>query len=305
MTPVTQFCIELVTSRSLGKAARIDTGRDLEPVSRSRRSLHRNESHSPFDPRRRRRAEPLSARNRLCLRGNDHPQRLDLDRAPLATKLAKAFVRKNKGTKFVILQGGSDIGINDVAHGRVTIGNASRKPQPSDPGGLVFNRIAYDAVCLITNPSNPLAGLSQDQVQSIFTGRTAAGARSGAEISGRSTSSPARPPPVPRTRSERSSSATPSASPRARRRSRRTACRPGGPDHNAIGFVSLDFVQGVYDVPYQGVACTLRNAKSGQYRGPPLLARDARHGDGRGEVVHHFASSAAPPDRQHPLGSLS
>ncbi len=38
-------------------------------------------------------------------------------------------------------------------------------------------------------------------------------------------------------------------------------------DPNAIGFVSLYFTSGVHPVAYQGVPCTLRNAKSGQYGG--------------------------------------
>ena len=38
-------------------------------------------------------------------------------------------------------------------------------------------------------------------------------------------------------------------------------------DKNAIGYVSFDFVAGLAAVPYAGVTCNLRNAKSGQYGG--------------------------------------
>ncbi len=38
-------------------------------------------------------------------------------------------------------------------------------------------------------------------------------------------------------------------------------------DKQAIGFVSFAFTGGVNAVGYQGVACNLRNAKSGQYAG--------------------------------------
>ncbi len=38
-------------------------------------------------------------------------------------------------------------------------------------------------------------------------------------------------------------------------------------DPNAIGYASFSFTKGLHDVPYQGVPCTLRNAKSGQYGG--------------------------------------
>jgi len=42
-------------------------------------------------------------------------------------------------------------GSPDVAHGRVSIGNSSRDPKPTDPGNLVFNPIAHDAICIITH----------------------------------------------------------------------------------------------------------------------------------------------------------
>ena len=92
--------------------------------------------------------------------------------APLATKLAKGYLKAKPGkAKFRILQGGSDIGIADVSRGRVSLGMSSRDPQPSDPGGLVFNRIARDGVCIATHPSNGIANISQDTVQAIFSGR--------------------------------------------------------------------------------------------------------------------------------------
>src|SRR3954447_17586700 len=92
--------------------------------------------------------------------------------APLATLLAKAYVKKHPGkVKFKLAQGGSDVGVADVAAGRVSIGNSSRDPKPSDPGGIFFNKIARDAICLATNPANKLPNLSQSQVQDIFSGK--------------------------------------------------------------------------------------------------------------------------------------
>jgi phosphate transport system substrate-binding protein len=191
--------------------------------------------------------------------------------APLVRELAKKYVQLNPGkVVFKLQQGGSDTGINDVAHGRVTIGNASRKPQPSDPGGLVFNRIAYDAVCLVTHPANRLAGLSQEQVQSIFTGRT----RSWSQVPGATASGAI----DIYTRTATSGTADAFREIFLGNTLNVAASAPAKPsnglvnqavrtDRNAIGFVSLDFVTGVHTVPYQGVACTLRNAKSGQYQG--------------------------------------
>ena len=56
---------------------------------------------------------------------------------------------------------------------------------------------------------------------------------------------------------------------RARRRSRPTASssRRSRSDPQAIGYVDFKFTDGTHAVPYKGVACNLRNAKSGQYPG--------------------------------------
>jgi phosphate transport system substrate-binding protein len=192
--------------------------------------------------------------------------------APLATKLAKAYLKsKGKGkVKFRILQGGSDIGIADVSRGRVTIGMSSRDPQPSDPGGLVFNRIARDGVCIATNPKNRLANLSQDQVQAIFSGRV----RSWSDVPGSNASGTI--DLIVRNPASGTQDAfqnifmgqdlrvSPSASQRPSngRVQQAIASNP-----NAIGYVDFNFTSGLSTTPYKGVVCTLRNAKSGQYGG--------------------------------------
>jgi phosphate transport system substrate-binding protein len=190
--------------------------------------------------------------------------------APLATKLAKAFVKKNKGVKFVILQGGSDVGITDVSRGRVTLGMSSRDPKPADPGGIVFNKIARDAVCVVTNKSNPIPNISQTQVQDIFSGRV----RSWTEVEGSHASGPI--DLIVRTAASGTQDAfqnifmglslrvAPSAQTKASNGLQAAAIKA---DPNAIGYASFSFTKGLFDVPYQGVPCTLRNAKSGQYPG--------------------------------------
>jgi phosphate transport system substrate-binding protein len=92
---------------------------------------------------------------------------------PLVSLLASKYVKTHPGkVKFKITQGGAQIGINDVAAGRVSIGDVSRDPIASDPAGLVFYPIAKYGICVITNKSNPVANLSASQVTSIFTGKT-------------------------------------------------------------------------------------------------------------------------------------
>ena len=193
--------------------------------------------------------------------------------APLATKLAKGYLKTKSGkgkVKFRLLQGGSDIGIADVARGRVTIGMSSRDPQPTDPGGLVFNRIARDGVCIATHPGNGMGNISQEQVQAIFSGSV----RSWSQVPGAKASGAI--DLIVRNPASGTQDAfqnifmgqnlriSPSASqkPSNGRVQQGIASNP-----NAIGYVDFNFTSGLHTIPYKGVACTLRNAKSGQYGG--------------------------------------
>jgi phosphate transport system substrate-binding protein len=193
--------------------------------------------------------------------------------APLATLLAKAFVKqpKYKGkVKFVILQGGSDIGITDVSRGRVTLGMSSRDPKAADPGGIVFNKIARDAVCVVTHPGNRIPSLSQTQIQDIFSGRI----RSWSQVPGASASGPI--DLVVRTAASGTQDAFQNifmgqtlrvAGSATTKSSNGLQAQTIKSDPNAIGYASFHFTTGLHSIPYQGVPCTLRNAKSGQYAG--------------------------------------
>jgi phosphate transport system substrate-binding protein len=189
--------------------------------------------------------------------------------APLAAKLARAYVTSCRHcVQFKLLQGGSDVGISDVSRGRVTIGNSSRDPKPGDPGGLVFNKIAQDGICLITNNANPVPNLSQEQVQSIFSGQTrdwgsVPGASGGGiDLFVRTAASGTQdafqkifmnPFKVANTASQKASNGLVQQAVRS--------------DKAGIGYVSLAFTSGVHAAAYKGVACNLRNSKSGQYGG--------------------------------------
>jgi phosphate transport system substrate-binding protein len=190
--------------------------------------------------------------------------------APLAGLLAKKWVKVcHKCVKFKLLQGGSNVGVADVAAGRVTIGNSSRDPQPSDPGGLIFTPIARDAVCLITNNANKLPDLSQNAVQHIFHGDTRDwGSVPGATVSGsiqlyqRAVTSGTHDAFQKLFMNPFSVSST------AKPESSNGLVEQDVSSHpNGIGYVSLHFSSGVHPVSYQGVSCTLRNAKSGNYAG--------------------------------------
>lgn len=191
--------------------------------------------------------------------------------APLATLLAKGYVKSSagKGTKFKLLQGGSDIGVADVARGRVTIGMSSRIPKPSDPGGLVFNEIAKDALCIATHRSNRVANLTQEQVQAIFAGEV----RNWNQVSGSDKSGTIN--VVIRTAASGTQDAFDKIfmAPKktfagaTQRASNGLIQQQLQRDPAAIGYVSLAFQNGVAVSNYKGVPCTLRAAKSGQYPG--------------------------------------
>ncbi|MFY9487890.1 MAG: substrate-binding domain-containing protein [Solirubrobacterales bacterium] len=206
---------------------------------------------------------------------------------PLSVKLAKAYNKKTKGkTKFKIAQGGSDIGIEDAARGRVVLGNASRDPQAGDPGGVVFNKIARDALCVATNKANTLANLSQAQIEAIFAGQI----KRWNDIPGASVTGPinlyVRTPASGTQDAFReifmgNTSVTGSASQKA---SNGVVQQSIKSDPNGIGYVSIAFTKGIAAAPYNGVSCTLRNAKSGRYGGSRnfwMVSRGKAKGDSK------------------------
>lgn len=88
---------------------------------------------------------------------------------PLAEKLSEAFKAKSPDINIVIQGGGSSVGIKSVNDETVDIGAASRELKPNEPN-LVKHLIARDGIAIVVHPSNPVAGLTREQVQGIFSG---------------------------------------------------------------------------------------------------------------------------------------
>jgi phosphate transport system substrate-binding protein len=189
---------------------------------------------------------------------------------PLVSLLVQKYEKLNKKVRVKISQGGTQVGINDVAAGRVSIADVSRDPLPADPAGLVFYPIAKYYLCVVTNKENPLANLTQAQVESIFTGKT----REWSKVPGAKASGPID------LISRNSTAGTLSnfttllmggkkvstlASEESSEGLQRQAIEK---DPNSIGFLSGYFAsQGVNDVAFNGVGCTLANATAGNYAG--------------------------------------
>jgi phosphate transport system substrate-binding protein len=221
--------------------------------------------------------------------------------APLASLLARKYEQVcHHCVNFKLLQGGSDIGVADVAAGRVTIGNSSRDPKPSDPGGLVFTKIARDAVCIITNNANPVPAIDQAGVQAIFGGRV----RTWSQVPGASqhgTIDVAVRTPGSGTQDAFQRiflGSTKVFGGASQKTSNGLIQQLVKSDPGAVGYVSLFFTKGVHAIPYKGVPCTLRNAKSGQYGGERnfyMVTRGAPKGAAKQWIswITHSAAAAA------------
>jgi phosphate transport system substrate-binding protein len=186
--------------------------------------------------------------------------------------LAQKYVKTHAhAVKFKIAQGGAQVGINDVAAGRVTIADVSRDPLPSDPPGLVFYPIAKYGICVITNKANPLANLTQAQLTAIFTGKT----RSWSQVPGASASGTI--DLISRTSVAGVLTSFQTlllegkkvASIASEEASEGLLKQQVENDPGSIGFVSNYQAQlgGVNSVAFNGVACNQANATSGQYAG--------------------------------------
>ncbi len=90
--------------------------------------------------------------------------------APLVAKLASVYEREHPGVRIDVETGGSSRGIADVRRGLADIGMVSRSLGEGE-NDLDGRTIARDGVAVVVHASNPIAGLSAEQVRSIFTGR--------------------------------------------------------------------------------------------------------------------------------------
>ena len=96
---------------------------------------------------------------------------------PLAQKEAEVYGKKF-GKSVTVTGGGSGVGIAALLDGTTDIAMASRKMKFDEKvkfqetgKALVEKIIAYDALAVIVNPSNPVSKLTRAQIEGIFTGK--------------------------------------------------------------------------------------------------------------------------------------
>ena len=97
---------------------------------------------------------------------------------PIADAFTEAFKKMHKNLSITVKKTGSGDGAAALVDGRCDIAAMSRFMKEKefkkavDNGVMpVAHAIAMDGVCLVVHPSNPLSGLSTEQIRQIYTGQ--------------------------------------------------------------------------------------------------------------------------------------
>lgn len=87
------------------------------------------------------------------------------------TSLAKAYEKKT-GVHIDIQGGGATRGIRDVAAGTADIGGSCRRHlwNAQEERGVTMIPVAWDALVVITNESNPVTDISMDDLRKVYLG---------------------------------------------------------------------------------------------------------------------------------------
>src|SRR4051812_5774697 len=116
-------------------------------------------------------AASVASAQKLVIKGSDTLG------AKLVPQLAEAYKAKNPGVSFEIAAEGSTTGITAIIDGTAQIGMSSRRAKPTEMSAgtakgvtLTPTLVAFDGIGIIVSASNPLAKLTQRQVEQIFAG---------------------------------------------------------------------------------------------------------------------------------------
>jgi phosphate transport system substrate-binding protein len=113
----------------------------------------------------------LPARQTIVVKGSD-------TMVNLALAWAEAYAAEHPEVRISVTGGGSGTGIAALINGTIDIANASREMKEEERAAAEANGItpvefvvAYDAIAVVVHPSNPVAGLTLQQLSDIYTGR--------------------------------------------------------------------------------------------------------------------------------------
>ena len=97
---------------------------------------------------------------------------------PIAQKAAEVFMKNNPDADLSVRGGGSGVGIASIIDGTCAIADASRAVKPSElekaskkGRDLKAHVIAMDGISHILHPSNPMKGLTREQIKKLYTTR--------------------------------------------------------------------------------------------------------------------------------------
>ena len=227
---------------------------------------------------------------------------------PLVVTLANKYIKTYPHrANFKITQGGSSVGVAEVAAGRVTIADVARNPEESNRlRGLDFYPIARYAICVVTNKSNPISNLDEPQVVRIFTGKTrdwsevlGAKAKGAIDLISRASSSGVL------TNFQTLMLGGKNVASIAQQKTSEVLLKEAVEhDPNAIGFLSNFNADsgGVNSVDFNGQACTAANAKSGSY-GPVATFYEVTKGRATGTAKQFITWTDTSPAAQQIIAS--
>lgn len=201
---------------------------------------------------------------------------------PYSEVLAEAFVLSHPGIIIDVQGGGSSSGIRAASTNTAHIGMSSRLLNEDEMDYWVVE-IARDGLAIVVHPSNPISGLSIEQLQRIFTGEITnwnelGGSDAGIHLIAREEGSGTR-----GAFEELIMTDGQFITPRAIVQSSNGAVRQlVSSDPNSIGFLSLGLVNDtVVALDLDGIAATAENVINGTYnlfRPFLFVRRDEPHG---------------------------
>ncbi len=97
---------------------------------------------------------------------------------PLTQNEVEEYMKRNKNANLMVTGGGSGVGLAALLNGTTDLAQASRSLRIDEKmklknEGKEYKEviIAYDAITIIVNPSNPVSQLTREQLESIYTGK--------------------------------------------------------------------------------------------------------------------------------------
>lgn len=94
---------------------------------------------------------------------------------PVMKAAAKNIMEANPDIRITVAGGGSGVGVQQVGENLVHIGNTGRPLKDAEVTkyGLKSFPFAIDGVAVVLHPSNPVSGLTRDQLKDVFAGTIA------------------------------------------------------------------------------------------------------------------------------------